>query len=112
MSKYPVETRKLSLVIDERNLDTIDLIKLDVEGAETEIIHDIRNHLHSINTIILEFHTSKLPSKRIENTFQILINTGEVRDIKGDFVDLETLMNEKKTLVWHSHSDTGESDEG
>lgn len=37
----------------------IDLIKMDIEGAECEVIDEIEEKLDSVNSIIIEIHTTK-----------------------------------------------------
>ena len=44
----------------------IDLIKIDVEGAEKEIWPILRNHWHQINYLLLEVHDGANPSLRQE----------------------------------------------
>lgn len=50
----PVSVVKLSSYIK----DKVDLLKLDIEGSETEVIKEIEQKLKYINQIILEFHYS------------------------------------------------------
>jgi hypothetical protein len=58
------------LVINILDLFTIftkiDLIKIDVEGAEKEIWPILRNHWHQINYLLLEVHDGANPSLRQE----------------------------------------------
>lgn len=51
-----VETTKLSTFINE----PVDFLKLDIEGEETRVINEIKNKLHFIKNIELEFHSTPL----------------------------------------------------
>lgn len=54
-----VSIRKCSNLIKQYNIDHIDVMKIDAEGAETEIIEDMKDHLHIIDFLIIEYHYSK-----------------------------------------------------
>lgn len=49
----------------------IDLLKLDIEGAETEVIQEIEPKLHLVRNIILEFHASPY---NLENKLPTILN--------------------------------------
>jgi len=61
-----VKVRKLSEYINEE----IDLLKMDIEGAEREVLEDLRDSgkLKYINNVIFEFHPTK------KNTLNNLMN--------------------------------------
>lgn len=49
----------------------VDLLKLDIESAETEVIYSIKDQLHFIQNIIFEFH---ITPKNTENDLKNLIS--------------------------------------
>ena len=57
-SPIEVKVEKLSDYISEN----VDLLKMDIEGAEKEVLEELRdsNKLHLIRNIIFEFHPSKI----------------------------------------------------
>lgn len=65
-----VETVKLSTYLDE----PIDILKLDVEGAETEVLKECRDKLGNVKHIFVEFHATRL--HRPEELVTILLNSG------------------------------------
>jgi len=51
----------------------VDLIKLDIEGAETRVLREIEDRLHLVREIILEFHgNSTNPENKIEDILRML----------------------------------------
>jgi len=70
--KITVSSSKLSKFI--KNINTkIDLIKMDIEGMETEVINDLfnSNYLKNTDNIIIEYHHHILPN--IDKFSQILL---------------------------------------
>jgi len=100
--KHTVGTKSLSRLLNERDKKRIDLLKIDVEGAEKNIISDLEDDLHKVETIILEFHSDRLSENQIQKTFQILNAHGEITDTDGYAVKLEQLIQEKMKVVWQA----------
>lgn len=55
-SSFEVQVRDVWAVLDELGLSTIDLLKIDVEGAEYDILGRLEDRLPEIRCIIGEFH--------------------------------------------------------
>lgn len=58
------------------NFNTIDFLKLDIEGAEYEVLVDCSKHLDKVKFIFLEFHSIGNNEKQLVELLQILINHG------------------------------------
>jgi FkbM family methyltransferase len=57
LRKYEVQSRNISSLVKELKLETVDLMKLDLEGAEYELIANMRpEDLTSIRQLFIEFH--------------------------------------------------------
>jgi FkbM family methyltransferase len=55
----------------------IDLLKLDIEGAECEVLYEVKNKLHLVKEMIMEFHISPTcPENSFEKTYKLLIDSG------------------------------------
>ncbi|MEP7264666.1 MAG: FkbM family methyltransferase [Bacteroidota bacterium] len=55
-----VTTKKLETIIKENNIDTIDFLKMDCEGAEYGILESTPSYIYDkITTISMEFHDLK-----------------------------------------------------
>lgn len=68
--KIMVPSVKLSSFINQK----IDLLKIDVEGMEHMVISEISKMLHLIDSIIMEFHVSKINKENYHpETLRILI---------------------------------------
>ncbi|MCR6660059.1 MAG: FkbM family methyltransferase [Asticcacaulis sp.] len=55
MDSYEVPTIPLSRFIDR----PVDLLKLDIEGAEMPVLEEIRNHLDKVRRIFIEVHATE-----------------------------------------------------
>ena len=53
----------------------IDLLKLDIEGAEYDVLNDVRQDLGRVRNIFIEFHLRDR-SNRLSNLLEILENAG------------------------------------
>lgn len=87
-SKISVETIKLSTIIN--SLDKVDLLKIDVEGAESVIIDDLiaSNVLNKVNNLVVEFHHNPLnPLASISKLFNLLEKNGFKFNIKSFHLD-------------------------
>ncbi len=63
--------RTLSSVIDENGVEQIDLLKVDVEGAEANVLSGIRDeHWDMIQQIVMETHNGIEDTKKIESELQ------------------------------------------
>lgn len=67
-----VQTVLLSNYLNEK----IDLLKIDIEGAEIEVLEECKNKLHNIERIFVEFHSMIDRPQRLEQLLSILANAG------------------------------------
>jgi FkbM family methyltransferase len=63
-----------------RNLlhEKVDLLKLDIEGAEVDVLADCASHLESVDRLFVEYHAFVNKPQRIGEFFQILDDAGFV----------------------------------
>jgi len=100
---YEIETMRLSEFLEDRAIDRVDLMKIDVEGAESNIITDIADELDRFKAIIMELHRDKLSETVYQRTFDILDEHGTVATITGDSLDsLSELdrMEDRDNIRW------------
>lgn len=65
IKRFTVPTIKISEIFEKYNLDKIDILKVDVEGAEWEVLESLDNSLlDKIGQISVEFHDFIDPSKK------------------------------------------------
>ncbi len=76
--KDSVTVKKLDTIINENNLDEIDFIKIDVEGAEYQIIESASPEtLNKIKTFIIEWHNNfDLQNNKVDKMIQKLTQNG------------------------------------
>jgi FkbM family methyltransferase len=70
--KILIETVKLSDYINSPVL----LLKIDIEGAEKEVLHEIRHKLHFIENCFIEFHSYEHDNRDVVGILQILKQSG------------------------------------
>lgn len=67
-------------------LDTkIDFLKLDIEGAEVEVIADCQNDLHNIDHLFIEYHSQFGRKQQLDVILKILTDAGFKYQIKDVF---------------------------
>lgn len=54
----------------------IDFLKIDIEGAEYKVIRDIKDQLHLINNMFLEYHGSFEENIQLNELLEIIVSSG------------------------------------
>lgn len=63
-----LEFKPLSLAMQANNHDYLDLLKMDIEGAEYDVLEDVLNHNIRIDQIVVEFHSHLISNGRRKTT--------------------------------------------
>jgi FkbM family methyltransferase len=69
-----VESVRLKNYIDEE--ETIDMLKMDIEGAEVEVLMDCKNSLRNVKNIFVEFHSYKNNPQKLSALLAVLEESG------------------------------------
>jgi FkbM family methyltransferase len=78
---YKVESERLS----ELDLGTLDLIKIDIEGAEVNVVRDMENGiLEKTDVLLIEVHTEYLTGDEMTRIYEILAEAGELSTLDGE----------------------------
>jgi FkbM family methyltransferase len=86
-----VNTFRLSNILDKN----IDMLKIDIEGAETEVLMDCKDKLASVDKLFVEYHGYANETQTLHEILLILINSGfryhikEANPIKHPFIASE-----------------------
>jgi len=70
--KIRVKARRLSQYI----IDEVDLLKIDIEGAEAAVLSEIRNKLHFVKNLFVEYHSFTNKPQNLSLILAILENAG------------------------------------
>lgn len=73
-----VRTALLSAYIDTK----VDLLKIDVEGAEVEVVSSIRNELERVERIFIEYHSNSSEKQQLHELLNTLTAAGFRYQIK------------------------------
>jgi FkbM family methyltransferase len=68
-----VPSKNLSTLMRENGHDHIDFLKIDIEGAEYEVLEDLLRHRLPVKQIAVEFHHGMLPGIRRSQTVRMII---------------------------------------
>lgn len=69
-----IESIRLRELIEKEAV--IDMLKLDVEGAETDIIQDCRDVLKGVKNLFVEYHSWTHLPQRLDETLRVLKESG------------------------------------
>jgi FkbM family methyltransferase len=67
-----VETEKLSDYLFER----VDLLKIDIEGAETKVLYDCRENLKNVDKLFVEYHSFDKQAQTLPELLKIIKDAG------------------------------------
>jgi FkbM family methyltransferase len=86
--QIPVRTITLPDLMASMKIDKIDMLKMDVEGAEVEVLEGSHEVFDKIDKIVLEYHSQKLRNKVIDmleaKGFKLVLHVPD----RADFGDL------------------------
>lgn len=92
--KVFVRSKRLSSYITPR----VDFIKLDIEGAEYDVINEIKTKLGAIGAVTLEYHQTaeNLLSRQLETIIEILCSSGFRYELyyESELITLDSLPRE------------------
>lgn len=54
----------------------VDFLKMDIEGAEYEVIKDCKHKLHMVNNLFIEFHSTFEEQNKLTEILQTIIDAG------------------------------------
>ncbi len=78
-----VETTRLKKYLTHRK---VDFLKIDIEGAEYEVISDCKNELKNVENIFLEYHSFGDKTQNLHQILETLQSAGFIYHIKEAYV--------------------------
>ena len=69
----PIETVRLKDFLQEK---PVDLLKMDIEGAELTVINDCRAELHNVKRVFIEYHSFSGEPQDLDSILRILKDAG------------------------------------
>jgi FkbM family methyltransferase len=72
LRKYQVEAIRIKKFLTK----PIDLLKIDIEGAETIVLQDCKDKLHHVNNLFIEYHSFVNAPQTFHSIIQILVDAG------------------------------------
>ena len=93
-NKYDVETQRLSHFLTKK----VNFLKIDIEGAENFVIHEIQNNLPQVENIFIEYHSHVDEEQKLDEILLMLKTAGFRYHILEAFVRSEPFIN-RETLL-------------
>lgn len=60
----------------------VDFLKIDIEGAEYQVLKDCSNELHNVNLLFIEYHSLSEKNQKLHEILEIISNAGFRYQIK------------------------------
>jgi len=99
--KIKIDKIKLSEFIDNREIETVDLMKVDIEGGEADVFKDICDIIQDFNAIILEYHKDLVDESDGEFIFRNLEQHGSIETVSGRPIQtLNQFLNCDEHMRW------------
>ncbi|MCB0192838.1 MAG: FkbM family methyltransferase [Anaerolineae bacterium] len=76
----------------------IDFLKLDIEGAEVEVVLDCSDYLQNVRNIFVEYHSFEGQEQRLDELLCILNKSGFRVQIHSQFASPQPLLNQVTRL--------------
>jgi len=73
-NKMKVESARLKDYLEKEK--TVDILKMDIEGAEIEVLKDCGESLSNVKNIFVEFHSYRNESQRLSAVIDVLESAG------------------------------------
>ncbi len=76
-----LQVKSIRLKEELQNFEQIDMLKMDIEGAETEVFKDIEQELKRVENIFVEYHSFYDQQQTLPELLQVLTHAGFRYDI-------------------------------
>lgn len=84
-----------------RDSDKIDLLKLDIEGAESKVLEDLKDLLFKVENVILEYHlVDDTKDNSCDTIISLLQEAGLKVGIQGVYRDIYNLPSERVSFIY------------
>ena len=85
ISKVPIKIKSLDYYIKKKNIEIIDILKIDTEGFEFEVLKGLKKNFHIVNFIYFEHHYDDMIKKNYSysDIHDLLKNSGFERRFKS-----------------------------
>lgn len=72
--KVKVSSVRLKDALDKES--SIDMLKIDIEGAEVDLILDCKNSLNNVQNLFVEFHSWRNQPQRLDEILRVILESG------------------------------------
>jgi FkbM family methyltransferase len=98
--KKSVRSVRLDEYLKVNNIKQVDLMKIDVEGAEHSVIAGLRDELARVSMAVIEIHTNKLAKESLYQLYDILHRNGRLETHKYREIDSFNTFSNQRQIIW------------
>lgn len=77
-----IKSIKLDEFIKNKNINNIDLIKIDTEGHEFEVLDGLKENINKVNYILIEFQSNKIFNSYDPNKIDDFLKKNKFKQVK------------------------------
>ncbi len=72
----PLQVRVKAIRLKDFLIRPVDFLKIDIEGAEFQVLNDVADNLHFVNHLFLEYHGSFRQNAELSRLFSLIVENG------------------------------------
>ena len=77
-----IKSIKLDEFIKNKNINNIDLIKIDTEGHEFEVLDGLKENINKVNYILIEFQSNNIFNSYDPNKIDDFLKKNKFKQVK------------------------------
>lgn len=107
MQTISVGCVRLDEYFKEHSIEHIDLLKVDVEGAEYAVVSGLGDEIDCISTIVMEIHNEQAKNSSLSDLYKKLRQEGKLKTHTGEEISsLREFLNSRQ-IIWTNNMRVG-----
>lgn len=94
-----VDVVRLEDFLSKREISSVDLIKIDVEGFEGDVLDGLGDAIEGVEMILLELHHGLIDNQELQEIYSYLSEYGRLLDIRGEGISPSELESVNH-IIW------------
>jgi FkbM family methyltransferase len=98
-SKIQVETTTIDKIIERKDISSVDLLKMDIQGAEADAIKGMHEAVELIEHMYIDFHSGQVSETETKEFFDWLDQRGELYFVEDSKIQWDKRVNQPDQLT-------------